>query len=91
MRLISTIEEEEVIHKILTHLKLPTKVPSARSAPGAGRVGEIVYDFDQEPPSSRSPPCSTEEMVYDFDQPPPARSPPVTVEEIVYEIDPWEV
>ena len=49
MRVIALIEEEDVIHKILNHLDLPTEVPKplpARSPPGQQ---ELDFSAGQDP------------------------------------------
>ena len=47
MKIIASIEEPDVIHRILDHLGLPTEVPSP--APPRSRQAdfeEIIYDLD---------------------------------------------
>ncbi len=49
MKIISAIEDPEVIRSILEHLGLPTGVPTphpARTSASQGAFDEIVYDLD---------------------------------------------
>jgi len=47
MKIISTIKDPEVIHRILEHLGLPTEVPSPAPARSPQlELEDIIYDFD---------------------------------------------